>query len=262
MAELLGKPAEATDYRSLMSELKPAFLSAYWNGARLASAGFRGTDDRANGLGVVAGLLGPAEWPAVKAVLSNTTNAGVYLEKFVLEAFFRMGDARGGLARMRSRYAEMIKSPHPTLRENWDSGTINHGWTGGPLTLLSQYVAGVAPAKPGYEQFAVLPQLGDLTNVGVKVPSARGMIAVSIGSSPARYSMAVTVPAGTTAMLGVPDTAFPAGASGMKISFNNVPVFSAGAASGTLAGVTFAGRNAGYIRFTVAPGTWNIAATP
>jgi hypothetical protein len=264
MTELLGKPDDAAGYRSIMSEIKPAFLSAYWNGACLDSPGYRGADDRANGLGVVAGLLGPAEWPAVKTVLSENTKAGVYLEKFVLEAFFRMNDARGGLARMRSRYAEMIKSPYPTLWEDWmpRTGTINHGWTGGPLTLLSQYVAGVAPTKPGYEQFAVLPQLGDLTSVEAKVPSARGTITVSVSSSPARYSLAVTVPAGTTATVGVPDTACAGGASGMSISLNNVQVFSAGAAKGSIPGVTFAGDSAGYIRFTVAPGTWNIVATP
>ncbi len=274
MADLLEKPAEADGYRKIMSERKAAFRTAFWNARAVASPGFRGADDRANGLAIVAGLIGPAEWPGVKIVLSNTTNAGVYMEKFVLEAFFRMGDADGALARMRSRYAEMIKYPYPTLRENWHSGTINHGWTGGPLTLLSQYVAGVAPTKPGYETFSVLPQLGDLTSVKAKVPSPRGTIAVKISKTAAQYSVAVTVPAGTTAAVGIPDAAVAADASGMKVSINNVSVYSAGAATGTVPGVTFAGGaghprsgsaqrvGAGYIRFTVAPGTWNIVATP
>jgi hypothetical protein len=189
------------------------------------------------------------------------------MEKYVEEAFFRMGDARGGLARMRLRYSQMITSHFATLWEEFGhpgepNYSINHGWSGGPLILLSQYVAGVAPTKPGYESFSVLPQLGDLTSVETKVPSPRGTIAVNVNSSPARYSMTVTVPSGTTATLGVPDTAFPASASGMNVSLNNVPVFSAGTVKGSVPGVTFAGGSTGYIRFTVAPGTWNIVATP
>jgi alpha-L-rhamnosidase len=44
----------------------------------------------------------------------------------------------------------MIESKHTTLWEGWDigsvkygGGTYNHGWTGGPLTLMHEYVAGV-----------------------------------------------------------------------------------------------------------------------
>ena len=104
----------------------------------------------------------------------------------MLEAFFVMNDARAGLTRMRQRFRTMIQSPITTLWEVWipgdpvvpvdGGGTINHAWTGGPLTLLSQYVAGIAPTEPGYAEFQVLPQLGDLTQVSASVPSSSSTI--------------------------------------------------------------------------------------
>jgi alpha-L-rhamnosidase len=266
MAELLGEAADAASYRSIMSQLKPAFLAAFWNGTRLASAGYSGADDRGNGLAIVAGLLGPAEWPAVKAVLSKTTNASPYMEKYVLEAYFRMGDAQAGLERLRSRYAKMISSPISTLWERWSVGsgsTVNHAWSGGPLTLLSRYVVGVAPTKPGYEAFAVLPQLGDLTSAEAKVPSPRGVIPVSVSRSAAAYSINVTVPEATIATVGVPTAAFPGGtAATFSVAANGVQVFAAGKGMGAAPGVTFAGESGGYVTFAAAAGAWTFTATP
>jgi hypothetical protein len=265
MADLLGNTADASSYRGIMSELKAAFLKAFWDGSRVASPGRSAPpDDRCNGLAIVAGLLGAAEWPAVKAVLSNTTNSSPYMEKYVLESYFLMGDAQAGLTRMRSRYQGMIQSTYTTLWEYWDtSGTISHGWSGGPLTLLSKYVAGVSPVKPGYETFSVLPQLGDLTSAKATVASPRGTITVKVTRTAIQYAITVTVPAGTTATVGLPTAAFSGGtAAQMNISANGMQVFSKGSVTGAVPGVTYAATTGGYVTFTVSPGTWNFSAAP
>ena len=176
MADLLGDKADADGYRSIMRRLKPAFLSAYWNGTRLAST--ESADDRANGLAVVAGMVGAAEWPAIRTVLARTNNASPYMEKYAEEAFFRMGDAKGGLARMSLAIRGHDRGPVCDalggIRSSRRTQLFHQPrWSGGPLTLLSRHVAGVAPVKPGYAAFAVLPQLGDLTAVEAKVPSPR-----------------------------------------------------------------------------------------
>ena len=80
MAEVTGNAADASEYRAKMAALKTAFVEKLWNGTRLASPGHTGApDDRGHGLAVVAGLLGPAEWPAVKAVLATSTYASPYM---------------------------------------------------------------------------------------------------------------------------------------------------------------------------------------
>ena len=154
----------------------------------------------------MAGLLGADQWPAVLSVFKSVTKSGPYMEKYVLEAFFVMNDAKDGLARMRQRYSAEIQSKYSTLWEVWTpgdpavgtvgGGTINHAWAGGPLTLMSQYVAGIAPTQPGYDEFQVMPQLGDLTQVTANVASRKGAISVDIKLGPP-FTMQVVVPTAT-----------------------------------------------------------------
>jgi hypothetical protein len=207
-------------------------------------------------LAVVAGLLGAQEWPAVKAVLATATNASPYMEKYNLEAYFRMGDAAGGLTRMRSRYNTMIKSTSTTLYEHWDpsEGTLNHAWSGGPLTLMSEYVAGIAPTKPGYETYQVLPQLGGLSSVKASVPSAKGTIEADISSTTGKFSIALTSPP-------IPTASFSGGAAAMQISVNGTDVFAAGAFKPGVTGVMSAAESGGYVKLEVAPGKWTVVAS-
>jgi hypothetical protein len=263
-AEVTGNAADAAEYRATMATLKTAFRKELWNGTRLASPGHTGTPDgRGHGLAIVAGLLGAEDWPAVKAVLATSTNASPYMEKYILEAYFRMGDATGGLQRMRSRYDTMIKSSATTLYEHWDpsEGTLNHAWSGGPLTLMSEYVVGIAPTKPGYETFQVLPQLGDLSNAKASVPSVKGTIDADISSTAGKFSIALTSPPDTTATVGIPTAPFAGGAAAIQISVNGTEVFAAGAFKPTVAGVMSASESEGYVKLAVAPGKWNVVAS-
>ena len=262
MAELTGNTADAPQYRATMATLKTAFVKEFWNGTRLAS-GNAAPDDRGHGLAVVAGLLGSAQWPAVKSVLATRTNASPYMEKYILEAYFRMGDAAGGLQRMRSRYATMIQSSSTTLYEHWDpaEGTLNHAWSGGPLSLMSEYVAGIAPTTPGYATYQVLPQLGGLSQATASVPSVKGKIDADIASSAGQFSITLTSPSGTTATVGVPTQPFSGGAAGMRITVNGTAVFAAGAFTPGVTGVISAAESNGYVKLAVAPGRWAVVAS-
>jgi hypothetical protein len=264
MADVLGNSADASAYRATMASLKTAFVKQFWNGKRLASpAHTTAPDDRGHGLAVVAGLLGAAEWPAVKAVLAANTAASPYMEKYILESYFRMADPQGGLDRMRARYGPMIRSTTTTLWELWDqnAGTQNHAWSGGPLTLMSEYVAGVAPTSPGYDTFQVLPLLGDLTRASATVPSIKGAIKVDISRTADAFTMMVTAPAGTAATVGIPMTLFAGGPSSIHVTANGTSVFDAGAFVAAVPGVSYVGQAAGFLKFNVTPGSWTFVAT-
>jgi hypothetical protein len=256
MADVVGQAADAASYRSRMTEFKPAFLARFWNGTELRTPGrVGGTDDRGHGLAVVAGLLGAEQWPAVLAVLKRATESGPYMEKYVLESFFLMNDAKDGIARMRQRYGTMIQSNYSTLWEGWSTsdGTINHAWAGGPLTLMSQYVAGVAPTQPGYAEFQVMPQLAELTQVTASVPSRMGAISVDIKRGPP-FVMQVGVPAASVATVGVPIEAITSQGSGqLEVTIDGAVAFTAGAAA-PASPVKFAGESSGYLKFLLNPG--------
>lgn len=117
------------------------------------------------------------------------------MEKYVLEALFRMNEPSFALERMKQRYTKMMNYPeYTTLFEGWGigpdgfgGGTINHAWSGGPLTLLSQKVCGIEPTSPGFRSFKVCPQMGTLTEASAAIDTHFGKIEVSLKRKGKRY---------------------------------------------------------------------------
>ncbi|MGB5819754.1 MAG: alpha-L-rhamnosidase C-terminal domain-containing protein [Saonia sp.] len=214
ISSLLGKTETATETVSKMKQFKTDFNSIFWNGKGYRSPSYKGeTDDRSQGLAVIAGLADSDKYAAIYKVLQNEKHASPYMEKYVLEALFQMGHTNFALKRMKQRFGKMVK--HPTISTLWEGwgigsegyggGTTNHAWSGGGLTLLSQYVAGVRPTSPGYKTFQVKPQLGFLKEVRAVVPSIKGLIEISIKIG-VDYSLGITIPENTKASVYLPAT--------------------------------------------------------
>jgi alpha-L-rhamnosidase len=109
-----------------------------------------------------------------------------------------MQDATAGLQRMKNRYRQMIESPLTTLWEGWEigsatygGGTYNHGWTGGPLSLMSGYVAGIRPTANGYASYSIQPQLGGLNFVSARTLTAKGFIGITVSAKDGQMKMNV-----------------------------------------------------------------------
>jgi hypothetical protein len=189
MAQTLELEADARSILIKMEAVEKAFDPEFWNGSAYRSRTYTGdTDDRANALAVVAGLVPRERYGAVREVLSSKFHASTFMEKYVLEALFMMGYDEDALKRMKSRFAAMVDGPLTTLWEGWEIGSQTYG---GGLTLLSQYSAGVFPSLPGYEEFHVMPHEGNLSRITSTVPSPKGMISVSIRISDDSYSLGV-----------------------------------------------------------------------
>jgi hypothetical protein len=210
MAQLLGHSDEATKYRQTRQTIIQAVNANLWNGKEYRTPGYTDhTDDRANGLAVMAGFADADKWESIRKFLNSYTNAGPYMEKYILESYFRQGDATGGLERMKNRYRYMVDNELSTLWEDWQiggagGGSINHGWAGGPLVLLSQYVAGVAPVEAGWKSFTVKPQPGNLEWVNCTVPAGDKIIDVAWRKYPDRFDMQVKTTLKSTYTVAVP----------------------------------------------------------
>ncbi len=202
--EVIGEHAEALWARTRNESLRQAFRDSMWNGYAFKDPGFEGRpDDRVQALAVLAGVATAQEFPALLNVLSTTQFASPYMERYVLEAMCEMGCTQEALQRMLTRYGEMISADCSTLWEIFDlhdmsanSGmwSLNHAWSGGPLIILSRYIAGISPAKPGFAEINVAPQLCGLTDVKTVVPTGHGDIKMEIKANCCKINLKLESP--------------------------------------------------------------------
>lgn len=262
MALALGKTADAENYSAFMDKFRSSFNQQFWTGTAYRHPSYTGkTDDRAQALAIVAGVAEKEKYPALLKVFQTEEHASPYMEKYVLEAMFQMGYVKEALQRHEKRFGYMVNYPgFTTLFEGWGigkegfgGGTINHAWSGGGLTVLSQYLCGIAPIEPAYKRFQIMPQPGDVKNASAVVPSVAGKISSSFNNQPGKFTLKAIVPAGTTALIGIPNNGY------TKIMLNNQVIW----AKGRYKKYEPTGQNdnAMHVSFSVPPGEWQFVAT-
>ncbi len=214
MAELFDIQADVAWARERMDRIKAAVNEQYWKGDHYRSANYKDDiDDRSQAMAVLAGYAGPVKYPVLFNLLKEKEHASPYMEKYVIEALFVMGYPEYGLVRLKKRFARMVDHPYyTTLWEGWEigsstygGGTFNHAWSGGGLTILSQYVAGIYPLKPGFELFEVRPRPGGLTEVHTGNETIAGRIEVSVRQKGNKFELQVEVPEGTQCLVCIPE---------------------------------------------------------
>ncbi|MET8982660.1 discoidin domain-containing protein [Streptomyces sp. NPDC004539] len=263
LADLSGNSGDVAGWKTRRDSIRANFDRVLWNSTNneYRSPGYtRDTDDRANALAVVAGLAPASRFRAVTEVLRTHLNASPYMEFYVLEALYLMGAATVAEERMRNRFAAQVADPDCyTLWELWTKadGTDNHAWNGGPLYALSAYAAGVRPTQPGWTAYEVIPQTGTLTKINTVTPTVKGDIRFGIVRDGTQVTLTLTSPSGGTARVGVPTY----GGSQPVIRANGTTVFTGGSATGSVSGLSHAGKDASYVYFTVQPGAWTFTAT-
>jgi alpha-L-rhamnosidase len=211
----LGKTDDAIAFEKNMTNFKSAFNKQFWNGSSYRSLDYKGrTDDRVHALAVVAGIANEDKFPAIVKVFRDEENSSPYMEKYVFEAMMQMKYEREAMDRHKKRFSGMVNhSGFTTLFEGWGigsegfgGGTVNHAWSGGGLTILSQYVCGIAPIKPGFELFQIMPQPGSLTKASATMESVKGTIRSSFEIQNSTMLIKATVPPFSKAIVGVPST--------------------------------------------------------
>ena len=154
-------------------------------------------DDRANALAALSGLADKEDYPLIKSVLENKKYASPYMERFVLEALCHMGYYQEAKERMLSRYEEMIDYEASTLWETWspesDSGTINHGWAGGPLVVLSKYFAGIKPLSAGFKEYEIKPSVVN-DNYEASIQTPEGILSYTLKKESDAYRFTLSCP--------------------------------------------------------------------
>jgi alpha-L-rhamnosidase len=259
LARLAGKNSEADAYLATRQRVIDATNRHFWqaDAQQYRSPGYSGkTDDRGQGLAVVSGIAGADKYDAIKRVLAQEKHSSPYMEKYVLESLLLMDDPDAFLARLKDRYAGIVADENSTLPELWTTrrakpgpSTLNHSWTGGPLTLLSQYVAGLSPLEPGWKSYRIRPQLGSLRRAECVVDSASGRISAKLARTDDRLILELKSPPGITAELQLP---FPNPGTPPTVLLNGAPLPANGSP------VTFVANGPDRVHLRAAPGNHRI----
>jgi alpha-L-rhamnosidase len=260
MAEALSLKEDASEYRQLMGKIKIAFNTEFWNGSAYRHPDYKGKiDDRSQALAVVSGIADKEKYPALLEIFKTEEHASPYMEKYVLEALFQMGYVDFAIDRMKKRFGSMVNNPnYATLFEGWGvgnieewlNGTTNHAWSGGALTILSQYMCGIEPLNPGYKLFQIIPNPGSTKQASATIQSVKGTIKSSFENSNDNFELAVTIPKATETIIGIPAEKV------SMIKLNNKAIWKKGSKIKNKAILEYYGINNGHILFRVSEGVY------
>ena len=102
-------------------------------------------------------------------------------------------------------------SNYTTLFEGWGigergfgGGTTNHAWSGGGQTVIAKHLCGIEPLEAGYGTFLIEPCPASFTSASITVPTVKGKIHSSFTNIMERFTLKVTVPQNTTAIVRLP----------------------------------------------------------
>jgi alpha-L-rhamnosidase len=155
-----------------------------------------------------------------------------------------------------------IKNGATTIWERWDGWTHDKGFQDPGMNSFNHYafgsvgewlfdtVAGIATSEnaPGYKQIVIRPQPGPgLTSARAHYHSLHGPITTDWRKDGDRFTLAVTIPANTTATIYVPAP-------------DNARVTESGKPAERAADVTLLQRESGFAVYTVGSGTYRFVA--
>jgi hypothetical protein len=131
---------------------------------------------------------------------------------WLLHVMFAEGEGQWALDYVRTHWGAQMKQAdfNGAWHEQWvPGGSTSHAWCSGPTALLPEFVLGVTPLSPGWDQFEIKPNLYDLKWAEGVIPSAAGAISSKVGRLMAGdedngIRMEVVVPANTSAKVHVP----------------------------------------------------------
>lgn len=209
-------PEDAAAYEAKITTLRHTANRLYWDGAGHRSKTYAVAmgegiyDDRAQAMAILSGIATGPQIEQAADILKTACFSTPYMEYYVLKALFAAGRDKQAVARMMKRYAPLIENENTTLWEDFEIlGTRNHAWTGGPLTIAYQHLAGISPLTPGFEKILIAPSPAAPNQMTVSVHSPAGEIKLSVDRSIGHYRLTAVIPKNCSAVIGLPISALP-----------------------------------------------------
>ncbi len=191
IAELLGKPEEAAAYRDQYARIVASLYRVCFDSRRGIFIDGEGSDHASLHANMIPAAFGLAPQGREATVLAFIKSRGmacsVYGAQYLLEACYRLGDPSHALELMTAEHdrgwLNMERAGSTVTLEAWDHKyknnlDWNHAWGAAPANIIPRFIAGVQPARPGFDDVLIIPQLDRLEWFKAKVPTPHGPVVI------------------------------------------------------------------------------------
>ncbi len=188
-AQILGKNSEADEFELMALKVKKAVNEKLFDknkGIYIDGEGTEHSSIHANMMPLAFDMVAKENIPSViKFIKSRKMACSVYGAQYLMEALYNAGEADYALQLLsdtsdRSWY-NMIKVGSTITMEAWDmkykpNADWNHAWGAVPANIIPRGLWGITPKTPGFSMVSIKPQLGNLKNSSIEVPTINGII--------------------------------------------------------------------------------------
>jgi alpha-L-rhamnosidase len=216
LARALNKQDDARDMEAAAAQVYKSFNHVFFDKAReiyIDGEGSAHASLHANMFPLAFGLV-PANHMKTVAdfVQSRGMACSVYGAQYLLEALFNAGRSDAAVqlltAKTKRSWWHMIELGSTMTTEAWDvefkkNLTWNHAWAAAPANVISRFVLGVRPTRPGYSEMLIAPQLGLLNWARGQVPTPLGPVTVTATNGD-DFKLEVNLPRNSKVRIKVP----------------------------------------------------------
>ena len=188
-AKLLGKTQEALDFEYRAAKVKKAVNEQMFDKERGVYVDGIGTDHaslHANMMPLAFGLVPEEHFKSVvNFVKSRGMACSVYGAQFLMDGLYNAGEEDYALELLASKakrsWYNMIRAGSTITLEAWDyeykvNLDWNHAWGAVPANVIPRGLWGIKPKTPGFGIATIKPQMSNLKNSEITVPTVRGPI--------------------------------------------------------------------------------------
>lgn len=277
MAEALGRADDAGFYRAEAQAIRDAFNGKFLVGNTNYAGTRPGTAPSQTALAIALdlGLCPPAARTNVALHLveaiqrnGNRLHTGVAGTKSLLAALCENGAEETAFALATQTnypsWGRWIADGLTSCCEHWDDHhSRGHAYLAGSLdAYFFRYLAGIAPTKPGYEEFQIMPHVKNgLTNVAAVVNTVRGTLSSEWSKPDNRhFSLRVTVPVNTRATVFVPTLGMDP--AQVVVTEGGSPIWDRGERIHRVDGILFQATQGPYLVWSVGSGRYTFDMKP
>lgn len=232
LAKVLGKDDDATAFRASADALRHDMIEKLYDSTQFAFRDGLTIDgepvdhyaQHATVFALCAGIYSDDEMKDALGrhlVGQGDIRTSIYGAFFLLDALYHAGFGAYATALLADddltpgihSFASSLYNGKVTIApEAWNVNekgnmTFSHPWGSAPASMIVRGMFGIRPTRPGFRNFEVRPQVGDLPYASIRVPTVKGPIVVSLGQNREAYEVEITVPANTTGTVYLPAVA-------------------------------------------------------